>query len=682
MSLGVLLLQPVFMVLPLLALATLAFGAGWTVIVVLLVSSGLWEGFIGVRARRRTLAESAEAPSDAGHDLGAVITRADGHAGLWSLVDDIAAEAGVTPPAQIVVTLATAAAVRPLPDEAVGGTVRDPDTHPYELVLSANVLALASVPELQAVLSHELGHIARSTSVETAGGRFATRWAGPFYEGLPVGFLKAGGWLHLTLWRAVDAWASRPGERLADDVSFRVAGPRTTAAALAHIDRITAAEVLVEELYVPLAIRARLRPSVLDGVRQVLASPHDQLDSVLRAARPRRLDWMLATHPTTTERIAAAHRAVASGRGAAADARAVAAERVHAADLLDGGLTWLVDHESDYFVDDDLLTNSPGSDWATAVDRGWRGLVADSATDLVDTATSPADAKGKRLPRGRGVAAPVDAEPDEVTASLMLTAAERLGIGPVVHDRGLDEPGRRFVLAIIAARALDRAGHLRMPLAWTGESIPEYLDGERWWAFRSASEIEDVAPAQTSPLDRMLREVAAGREPVAALIALLVAAGADLHASVALTAAERAQRPGLFLGAHSGVTVRRGDHELDGTWGVVFGTSGAWLVPEQAPEGWRMAAERDIAQKELIQHAAEAFTVVGGPQLPEFPDSLWLPEVELAEVHTRGTITVEADLLLRDGSLVSLRMPATAPTLGRVAIQALHQMVGNRLHVE
>ena len=179
----------------------------------------------------------------------------------------------------------------------------------------------------------------------------------------------------------------------------------------------------------------------------------------------------------------------------------------------------------------------------------------------------------------------------------------------------------------------------------------------------------------------MIRDVAAGRSPATRLLEALIAAGADVDAPLGLTGDERSVRPAEFLGALAGVTVHRGAEQLGEAWVAVIGTSGVWLdTRRQARATWPLASERTGARKELLARAGEACRPApAGPTWTVWPGSLWVPEVELAEIRARGTLTIHADLVHQDGLVMSLRLPGTAPSEGRMAVLALRDMVGNRL---
>ena len=81
----------------------------------------------------------------------------------------------------------------------------------------------------------------------------------------------------------------------------------------------------------------------------------------------------------------------------------------------------------------------------------------------------------------------------------------------------------------------------------------------------------------------------------------------------------------------------------------------------------------------MLARAGEAFQHAGRADLNIWPGSLWMPEVELAEIRACGTLTIHAELVDQDGLVMSLRLPWTAPSEGRMAILALRDMVGNRL---
>ena len=55
----------------------------------------------------------------------------------------------------------------------------------------------------------------------------------------------------------------------------------------------------------------------------------------------------------------------------------------------------------------------------------------------------------------------------------------------------------------------------------------------------------------------------------------------------------------------------------------------------------------------------------------------------LAHVRVQGKLTVvTVTLTATDGTVKILRLPSGAPTLGEIAVRALHGMVGNRLLID
>lgn len=687
LSRAVLWLQPVFLAAPLALLVWPALARGWvTAAIVLVLMSALdvvvaWRG----RARRLSQTDSADKQPDAGGARadadGPVVTRADGHPRLWALVDEAAGAAGVDPPERIVVQMSTMAAVAPLDPG------RGPAAGGYELVLSSSLLAEGSVPQLEAILAHELGHVAApdwGDAIATA--NVIERWTMPFYDALPLGLLKLGGWFHLRLWLLVEAWANRPAERRADDVAFRLAGPRTTAEALTFTDRLDVALQLLLAAYLPLAARGNRRAVVIDGVRALLAEGH-RIDGLLASAEPGGARWEGDAHPPVTARIAAAERAAAAGRGAAADERAAQRAQLRAVDLLDGGRQWLADGEVEMLLDDHALRRAPVADWGIAVDLGWRAMLADDVHLILDAATVAADAKGRRTVPSAAAPAPVPGPSSAVTARMFLAAVDRLGIGQVVHDPDLSEEEGYQVLIAIAARALDRAGRLRMTLSWAEEGRPEYFDGNRWWAL--GADLTDDTPlpsapgapgAELGPVSLAVRDVATGRASIGRLFDALGSAGADLDAPLDLSADERAERAGEFLSGHARASVRRGGESLGHEWFVIVGTTGIWLVEQQpAEEGWALPSEREQRQRDAIEELARVYDTMGRPDQVRWPQSIWIPEEGLTQVRAARIFQPRVELIAPGGQTLEFVLRGAGVQVGYDLYTALDAMAGKRL---
>jgi Zn-dependent protease with chaperone function len=676
LSFAVLVLQPLVVLVVLLGAVAFLLSSGWDIAAFVVFVMIALDVVAGVRGVRRARVEAAKSEDSTNLP---VITREAGHERLWALVDEVATAAKVQPPARIVLSMSVTAAVGPVGASAdVDG--RGPSG--YELVLGPNLVTLGNVAHLRAILAHELGHVAAGPVSPDAAARFAIAWAEPFYVALPPGLAKMACWLHFRAWLPVAAWAQRPAERRADSLAFRLAGPRTTAEALVWTSRLDAAEEVVTQYYLPLAVRARRRPLIHEAVREVLASSeHELMDEVLESREPSLVDRVHNSHPTDTERVAAAQAAAARGVGVDADRSSAGLSELPAADLLDGGLQWLSDREVDQVNDGSLLRGLPVSDWAEVIDLGARALIGDDAHDLADTAATPADSRGRRLAPDAGVPAALDVPVDQVSARLLLDAADRVGLAGVLHDPKISEEDRLSALSVVSARALDRAGRIRVVPVWGAPATFAYFDGHSWSALRSlvgASADPSAEQREPSPLDAVLRRVAAGVASVRVLADALARAGADLDAPLGLTADERQARPGYVLGMHAGGTVRRGQTKLDGDWVAVVTTSGVWLVPEPDWPRWQLTYEREAAQREFMGRLGEEFDLAGAPDLHEWPDSLWISETALAQVRVAGVAKLRVELVGNDGEITGLTLPATAPTLGDVANRALVIMAGNR----
>lgn len=680
-------LQPVFLVAPLALLVWPILALGWVAAAIVLLVMSVLDLIVAWRGRRRRLSQADDAgqPTAAPHDApveadGPVVTRADGHPRLWALVDEAAAAAGVAPPARIVVQMSTMAAVAPL-DPARGAAEGG-----YELLLSSSLLAEGSVPQLEAILAHELGHVAAPDwGAAIATHHVVERWTMPLYDALPPGLLKIGGWVHLRLWLPIEAWANRPAERRADDVAFRLAGPRTTADALAFTERVDVALQLLLAAYLPLSARGNRRAVVIDGVHQLLAERH-RIEGLLASAEPIRPHWEGDAHPTATARIAAAEKAAAAGRGATADERARHRSQLRAVDLLDGGRQWLADGEVEMLLDDHPLRRAPVVDWATAVDLGWRAMLADDVHLILDAATVAADTKGRRTAPTATAPSPVPGPSSAVTARMFLAAVDRLGIGPVVHDPDLGEQDRYQVLIAIAARSLDRAGRLRMVLSWAEEGRPQYFDGTRWWGLGTDVTDEDAAPpvsgstaAELGPVSLAVRDVATGRASVGRLFDALTLAGAALDTPLDLNADERAERPGEFLSGHARASVQSAGQPMGQDWFVIVGSTGVWLVEQPAEEGWALPGERDQRQRDAIEELARVYDTMGRPDQERWPQSIWIAEEGLAQVRASRIFQPRVELVAASGDSLEITLRGAGVQVGYDLYTALDAMAGKRL---
>lgn len=673
--------QPLFLLLPTVVLLlvsmglVVSIGLGWTLLTKILITSAVCETYVAVRRFGRKRAGVAEAAAG-GDPTALLLTRAE-HPAIWQVVDGIAVAAGALPPERIVLSMGTIAAVGPFPGQCGPGTGTHAD-RAYELVLSPTFLAEAQMPQLLAVLGHEVGHVASgSLNAQAPHHRLAIHWTLPVYEALPTGLLKMGAWLHLRCWRPVKAWANRPEERIADDVAFRLAGPRTAAAALAWVERLDLAETVAFSRYMRLAVRAGVRGSIIEAVHGVLTAPDGSAMDHVAPARTGALDWVQATHPTTAERIATAQRAALEGRGTQADARSAISGHLPAAELLTGGSAWLVEHELALYGTTHPLAGAPTGDWPSIVDRGWRLSLGDAAHSLAETVTSPVDKWGDIVPRGGEVKAPVDARPEQVTARVFLEAADRLGVGLMVNKPDLPPEEHWYILSMVSARALDSAGRLRVPDTWAMPRQPEYFDGLHWQPLHGVAEVYPDAQAVLSPVDAAVIEIVTGQAPPASLMSVLADAGADLDAPIGLSAQERADRPGRFLGAHSAVSIHRGEEQVGDRWCAVLTTTGLWLVPEPRLDkvGWLDADVRDAdqedVQKDLMKRVARDFDFAGRAHAGAYPGSIWVPESDVVEFRLVGTLRPSLELIGADGPIMSLRLPSTAPTLGKLLETAL-----------
>ncbi len=204
--------------------------------------------YVGVKQIR---ADRPQAPG------GPELTRSE-HPLLWAEVERLAAVAQTEPPHRITLVPDVNAAV-----VEVGGR--------REMIVGLPLLATMSVGELRSVLAHELGHFAggdTALSARTARAQLFLVAVAERSSGVVRPLLR--GYAHL--YARVSAASSRDMESAADGFSLRVAGSRTAADAMRQLVATSLAWSTLARDYVPLFDDARLRASLTEGLRQLVAA--------------------------------------------------------------------------------------------------------------------------------------------------------------------------------------------------------------------------------------------------------------------------------------------------------------------------------------------------------------------------------------------------------------------------
>ncbi len=316
--------------------------------------------YVGVKQIR---ADRPQAPG------GPELTRSE-HPLLWAEVERLAAVAQTEPPHRITLVPDVNAAV-----VEVGGR--------REMIVGLPLLATMSVGELRSVLAHELGHFAggdTALSARTARAQLFLVAVADRSSGVVRPLLR--GYAHL--YARVSAASSRDMESAADGFSLRVAGSRTAADAMRQLVATSLAWSTLARDYVPLFDDARLRASLTEGLRQLVAANREGLaaatDEVLAHERPSWSD----THPPTSERIAAF---LAAGVAAPATAQGAPDAGRPAADLVAEG--WLDRAESRL-----LVQPRPLASWREVVAAGLARQGRENAQEVMKALRSsghPAD---------------------------------------------------------------------------------------------------------------------------------------------------------------------------------------------------------------------------------------------------------------------------------------------------
>jgi Zn-dependent protease with chaperone function len=552
--------------------------------------------------------------------VGAELTR-EAHPRLWAEVDDLAGRIGTPPPGRIVTDGTVNAAVSLVGDRR-------------EMVIGLPLLVGLDRDELRAVVAHELAHHVTGTPPLVARAYRATRRLELTVASLRPGVVR---WLLAEVSRSYLTLVTGPNrdhERAADDWAARLCGPGVTASALLRIGKLNAAWTVLVEQYLPLGGPARRRPSLADGLRNVLAARPAELE----AAPPPPPASAFDAHPPT------------AGRAARLSALPLGRPRprtVPATTLLDGGDGALPTLERSVLVDDD-----PPAPWAEIA-----ALAGMAEQERVAAVLA-------RAALAAGLAEPV-------TPAAVLDALAR-GEGLAIVDQllppGLDPADRpaaavallgEFLAALVAV-ALLRPGLARFRLDWAGPSRLERRDvGDGWAAWDGGPLVADAAASPGS---------------VAALRAWLAHLGADLAAPVE-AAPEPPPRP-LSAFTDCEVLGPFGSRPVDvvvWTTGVLLAPAPAQTVPARAVRRLSGGAAR-VAAARIVKLADGA-----GADPESVPGGWWIAAdtVRHAQLRDPGP-GVEIQVRFLDGSGAAVRGTAATDRRG-TPVEDLGRLLGDRL---
>ncbi|MFP5347439.1 MAG: M48 family metallopeptidase [Actinomycetes bacterium] len=383
-----------------------------------------WRAFRSVRRTRPTPWRGPE------------LSRAE-HPALWAEIDAVAEAVGTEGPARLVVDDAVNAGVRQLCDQR-------------ELLLGLPLLVGLTVPQLRAVLAHELGHYGAGHTAAALRAYRASELVLTTVES-SSGLLRRVLGLYARLYMAVAAASNRDCELEADAFAARVSGPADAAAALRRTLQLDVAwQVLVED-YLPLAGPARRRPRVTEGLRALLSARQNDLRQLVddEVAAPAPPYWS-DTHPPLGRRIAGFEAQLASG---AATTSRRAEDDVPVWTLLTGGEATLERLEVELLQDVD-----PVAEWDDIVALAGGRLTADAAGTLARIAEQSGEA--------------VPATLDNLLSALERGRAGALGAGlvkPGTHPPERPQAERRLLTEALGAtvvHALVELGRARHALDW------------------------------------------------------------------------------------------------------------------------------------------------------------------------------------------------------------------------
>ncbi|MFP5369316.1 MAG: M48 family metalloprotease, partial [Actinomycetes bacterium] len=278
------------LVLGLLALNVLVIRAGFQVVALglftLLVVLSVGRGLVAMVRKPPEPQDEVEVPVAAEPEL-------------HTRLSDLARKVGSRPPDRVVVVADVNAYVREF--GPLMGLLRGRRT----LGIGAPLLDVLTVAQLDAVLAHELGHLAGG---DTRLGPLAFRTDEAARQMIASLEQRALAWVFIAYWRfqhRVSAAVRRGQELVADRAAVQAAGRQAAADALHRVAVVSAAEDLYRQAFLGPLVEAGCRPAdVGAGLREVLREPHHvrELSTLTLSADEGADPW--ATHPPTAARIA------------------------------------------------------------------------------------------------------------------------------------------------------------------------------------------------------------------------------------------------------------------------------------------------------------------------------------------------------------------------------------------
>ncbi len=357
--------------------------------------------------------------------------------------------------------------------------------------------------------------------------------------------------------------------------------------------RTTLAWLALAELAGELFELAGRRASLVEGLRELMASDVVALDEALTAYLAEERVSLLDTHPGTAVRIAGYERLIDPA------AAAQPASGDPALELIRGGAGWLAEHEGD-LIDSEL----PLTSWQEVAVVGGDRAAVDAARWLAEHLQRAGVTEGVRY-------------------ADVLAAAESVrwaDLGRYLVDDDEDpEAGVREALGTVLVAGLVEAGAARHVLHWPDAPVP-------------------VTIADGAPLDAA-DVVAGAAERPAALGEYLSAQGLDLTTS---PGADAGGEPRLL----AAMTVLRGP------WpgladGLVYST-GLAFVPTGKSKVGALVKDRPQERMETLLQQRLA-------DLQAQPGAVWIALDDIEAAQIAGLLDPAIDLRLRDGRLVVIR---------------------------